>query len=119
MARNDCGSCRERRRTAQAPVAMVSRFHRDAATDAYLDRVPGVQRLVVGAALKFCRVAEGAADIYARMSSMSKWDIAAGHALVTAAGGTMTAPDGQPLSYRKPGFQVQGFIALGDATLAL
>ena len=54
---------------------------------AYLDRWPGVQRMVCGSAMKFCRIAEGTADLYPRLTSISEWDVAAGHALVAAAGG--------------------------------
>ena len=51
--------------------------------------------LTCGSALKFCRVAEGAADLYPRLAPTSEWDVAAGHALVVAAaGGAVTAPDG-------------------------
>ncbi len=103
-----------RRRPSHGAAAVVSRFHRDAATDAYLDGLPGVQRAVVGSAIKFCRVAEGAADIYARMSSLSEWDAAAGHALIVAAGGAMTAANGEPLRYGRPGFRLSPFIAVGD-----
>ena len=79
-------------------------------------------RVICGSSIKFCRVAEGEADIYPRLSSIavqdrlssiSEWDIAAGHAVLAAAGGTMTAPDGGPMPYGCPGFRVAGFIAVG------
>ena len=56
-------------------------------------------RLPCGSALKFCRVAEGAADIYPRLATTCEWDVAAGHALVEAAGGAVTGPQGAPVSY--------------------
>jgi 3'(2'), 5'-bisphosphate nucleotidase len=105
---------RTRARPAQGAVALVSRFHRNRATDTWLDRWPQLQRLVVGSSLKFSRIAEGAADLYPRLSPMSEWDIAAGHALIVAAGGVMTAPDGSALSYGRPNVPVAGFIAQGD-----
>lgn len=98
---------------SEGAKAAVSRFHRDAPTDQLLERFPGVQRVVVGSSVKFCRLAEGALDLYARQSPLAEWDIAAGHAIVVAAGGTMTAVDGTPLRYGKPDFRVRGFIARG------
>jgi len=104
-----------RRRPQSGPTAMVSRSHPEAATEAYLKRLPGVQRVISGSSLKFCRIAEGAADIYPRFASLSEWDVAAGHAVLSAAGGTVTAADGKPLSYGRPGFKLPPFIAWGDA----
>jgi 3'(2'), 5'-bisphosphate nucleotidase len=105
---------RSRARPQQGAVALISRFHRDTATDAYLDRIPQVQRTVCGSSIKFCRIAEGSADLYARMTSLSEWDAAAGHALVIAAGGTMTALDGAALPYGRASFRLPPFIASGD-----
>ena len=96
-------------------VAMTSRSHPDPATAAYLEKISGVQRNVSGSSLKFCRIAEGTADIYPRLVSLSEWDIAAGHALVVAAGGTVTTVDGQPLTYGRPDFRAPPFIAWGAA----
>ncbi len=110
---------RTRARPGRGAVALVSRFHREAATDAYLDRYAGIERVVVGAAIKFCRLAEGTADLYVRTNSISEWDVAAGHALVVAAGGAMTGLDGAPLAYGRAGFRVLPFIASGDATAPL
>jgi 3'(2'), 5'-bisphosphate nucleotidase len=110
---------RTRKRPAGGLVAVISRFHHQAVTETYLERFPGTQRVVVGSALKFCRIAEGAADVYARMSPMSEWDIAAGHALVVAAGGAMTAPDGAPLRYGQAGVPVPCFVAAGNPALII
>lgn len=101
-------------------TAAVSRSHLDPATSTFLDRIGVAERISCGSALKFCRIAEGAADVYPRLSPTSEWDIAAGHAIVTAAGGLVTAPSGAPLAYGRAaqGFKVPGFIAWGDATRA-
>ena len=111
------------RRSAPAPgrpgerVAAVSRSHFEAASAAFLQRFAPVTELACGSALKFCRVAEGAADVYPRLAPTSEWDVAAGHALVVAAGGAVTAPDGADarLWPRRDGFRVPGFVAWGDA----
>src|SRR5438477_1099441 len=90
-------------RTRPCPVgswiAAVSRSHGDGRTEAFIKSRPGAKRQPIGSALKFCRVAEGAADIYPRLSPMSEWDIAAGHAVLEAAGGKITDSRGQPLRF--------------------
>jgi 3'(2'), 5'-bisphosphate nucleotidase len=97
-------------------VAAASRSHFTAATAAFLDRAGVTSRISCGSSLKFCRLAEGAVDIYPRLSDISEWDIAAGHALVTAAGGVVTTPAGTPLRYGNAaqGYNVPAFIAWGD-----
>jgi 3'(2'), 5'-bisphosphate nucleotidase len=99
-------------------VAAASRSHFSAATAALLDRIGVTSRVSCGSSLKFCRVAEGAVDVYPRLSQISEWDIAAGHALVTAAGGVVTTPKGTPLRYGNAaqGYNVPGFLAWGDPT---
>jgi 3'(2'), 5'-bisphosphate nucleotidase len=105
---------RTRARPQRGAVALISRFHRDPETDAYLDRFGNIEREVCGASLKFCRIAEGSADLYVRLASISEWDAAAGHALIAAAGGVMTTLDGGPLPYGRPGLRLPHFIASGD-----
>jgi 3'(2'), 5'-bisphosphate nucleotidase len=109
-----------RARPAAGLVAAVSRSHLDARTEAFLGRLPVIERMACGSALKFCRVAEGRVDVYPRLATTSEWDIAAGHALVAAAGGEVTAPDGRALRYghAESGFRVPSFIAWGDPAAA-
>ncbi len=99
-------------------VEAVSRSHLDPATVALLDRLHIGNRLPCGSALKFCRIAEGAADIYPRLAPTREWDVAAGHALVMAAGGAVMAPDGSPLLYGDSAadYRLPAFIAWGDRT---
>jgi 3'(2'), 5'-bisphosphate nucleotidase len=101
-------------------IAAVSRSHGDARTEAFIDARPGAVRERIGSAVKFGRLAEGAADIYPRLSPTSEWDVAAGHALVTAAGGKVTDGDGRPLRFGEglESFIVPGFIAWGDPAAA-
>ena len=106
------------RRFAPDPlVALVSRSHFDPQTDAFLARWPGIERRGCGSALKFGLLAEGAADLYPRLAPTSAWDIAAGDAILTGAGGLVVTPDGSPVLYgRGDGeFRIPAFIALGDA----
>jgi 3'(2'), 5'-bisphosphate nucleotidase len=111
---------RTRPRPSEGIVATVSRSHIEAATDAFLARLPVVERLSCGSALKFCRIADGTADVYPRLSPTSEWDVAAGHALISAAGGFLATPDGGPLSYGRAqaGYLVPGFVAWGDPAAA-
>jgi 3'(2'), 5'-bisphosphate nucleotidase len=105
-----------RARPATGIVAAVSRSHLDERTKLFVERLKVAERLSCGSALKFCRLAEGRVDVYPRLSPTCEWDIAAGHALVTAAGGIVTAPDGRALSFghAEARFRVPGFIAWGD-----
>ena len=57
--------------------------------------------LSAGSSLKFCLVAAGEADIYPRLGRTMEWDTAAGHAVLAAAGGTVTTIDGRPFTYGK------------------
>jgi 3'(2'), 5'-bisphosphate nucleotidase len=65
--------------------------------------------------IKFCRIAEGAADVYPRHGTTMEWDTAAGHAVLIAAGGHVTTPDGAPFLYGKAseGFKNGWFVARG------
>lgn len=69
--------------------------------------------IVAGSSLKFCRIAEGVADLYPRFGPTMEWDTAAGHAVLLAAGGSVHTLDGAPLAYGKPGFRNPHFIARG------
>jgi 3'(2'), 5'-bisphosphate nucleotidase len=114
-----CGRCTVKtRRWPNERVAAVSRSHYEAASAAFLQRFAPITELSCGSALKFCRVAEGAADLYPRLAPTSEWDVAAGHAVVVAAGGIVTAPDGANLAYGRAGFRVPGFVAWGDPAAA-
>jgi 3'(2'), 5'-bisphosphate nucleotidase len=106
---------RTRARPASGARVLISRSHLDAATDAYVDRLPDAERIPCGSALKFCLVAEGSADLYPRLGPTSEWDVAAGHAVLVAAGGDLRRPDGSVLRYGQGDFRIPGFVATGDA----
>ena len=101
-------------------IAAVSRSHGDARSEAFIASRPGAVRERLGSAVKFGRLAEGAADIYPRLAPTSEWDVAAGHAIVTAAGGKVTDAEGAELRFgqRRDGFIVPEFIAWGDPSAA-
>jgi 3'(2'), 5'-bisphosphate nucleotidase len=97
----------------------VSRSHGDARTEAFIAERGGAVRAELGSAVKFGRVAEGKVDIYPRLAPTSEWDVAAGHAVVTAAGGKITDSQGAPLRFGlRDDFIVPEFIAWGDSAAA-
>ena len=98
----------------------VSRSHGDARTEAFIADRPGAVRSVLGSAVKFGRVAEGEADIYPRLSPTCEWDVAAGHAVITAAGGRVTDSRGHAVKFGwgAKDFIVPEFIAWGDPSAA-
>jgi 3'(2'), 5'-bisphosphate nucleotidase len=95
-------------------VVVVSRSHLEAHTKSYVDGLPGAKLFQSGSSIKFCRLAEGSADLYPRLAPTHDWDIAAGHAILEAAGGSVTAPDGAPLVYGTNDLLIPAFLAWGD-----
>ena len=95
-------------------AAVASRSHNSPETEAYLDQFKVASRISRGSSLKICMVACGEADLYPRLAPTMEWDIAAGDAVLRAAGGTLSAPDGTPMAYGKPRFFNPGFVAAGD-----
>lgn len=100
---------------AEGLIAAASRLHMTPETEAFLARFPVVERRDSGSSLKFCAIARGEADLYPRLAPTMEWDIAAGHAVLKAAGGSVTEPDGAPMRYGKAaqGFRNASFVAWG------
>ncbi|MGH8279089.1 MAG: 3'(2'),5'-bisphosphate nucleotidase CysQ [Gammaproteobacteria bacterium] len=106
------------RRLGGGPVRVVaSRSHRGELLDGYLAKLGAHEIVSRGSALKFCLVAEGAADVYPRLGPTSEWDTGAGHAVLLAAGGHVINVDGTPLAYNaKESLLNPFFIAYADAS---
>lgn len=103
-------------REATPPLAIVaSRSHLTEETRAYMSRFAAAEIVSVGSSLKFCLVAEGAADLYPRFGRTMEWDTAAGDAVLRAAGGATVTLDGVPLTYGRAadGFANPSFISYG------
>lgn len=98
---------------AKGLVALMSRHHTTPEAEAYIAKYPIASRITVGSSLKFCRVAEGKADIYPRFGHTMEWDTAAGHAVLAFAGGLVVDLEGRELRYGKPGFDNPPFVAKG------
>jgi 3'(2'), 5'-bisphosphate nucleotidase len=114
----DPSPVRTRARPAHELLVMVSRSHLEPRTQAYLKDFPQAKLVPCGSSVKFCRLAEGAADLYPRLAPTHDWDIAAGHAILAAAGGAVTAPSGAPLRYGSPDLLIPEFIAAGAPVTA-
>jgi len=115
------GAWREREGRTQAirvasPAArplrvLASKSHMNAETRAFIDSLGPCELLQAGSSLKFCRLAEGAADVYPRLSLTCEWDTAAAQAIVEAAGGRVAQLDGAPLRYGKAQVLNPHFVA--------
>jgi 3'(2'), 5'-bisphosphate nucleotidase len=103
-----------RRPPAEGLTVVASRSHGDA--DALAEFLAGrkvAAQRSAGSSLKLCLVAAGEADVYPRLGRTMEWDIAAGHAVLAAAGGRVLTLAGEPLAYGKPGFDNPHFAAWG------
>jgi 3'(2'), 5'-bisphosphate nucleotidase len=96
-------------------TVVASRSHGDeTALDAFLGGRKVASRTNAGSSLKLCLVAAGEADLYPRLGRTMEWDIAAGDAVLRAAGGrVVVVADGADLRYGKPGFDNPHFAAWG------
>jgi 3'(2'), 5'-bisphosphate nucleotidase len=110
---------RTRQRPRSEAVVMVSRSHLETRTRSYVEGLPGAKLVQSGSSIKFCRLAEGFADLYPRLAPTHDWDIAAGHAILKAAGGSVTAPDGTSLVYGSTDLLIPAFLAWGDPSSAV
>lgn len=111
------------RAPTKAPLHVAaSRSHRDGRSEAFIAAMAthagDVQQLNLGSSLKFCRIAEGALDIYPRFGPTCEWDTAAGQAILEGADGKVVDPRGRPLRYNVRDTLLNGdFIAVGDSAL--
>jgi 3'(2'), 5'-bisphosphate nucleotidase len=101
-------------------VAATSRTHLDANSEAFLSGLKIRERYACGSSVKFCHLAQGDADIYPRLAPTCEWDIAAGCAILAAAGGKVTDRNGGEIRFASGAekFRVPGFIAWGDPKIA-
>ncbi len=103
-----------RKAPAAGLTVMASRHYAD---DPALAACIGTHKVAavtnIGSALKFLRLAEGAADFYPRLGRTMEWDTAAPQAVLEAAGGCVLNRDGSPLRYGKAGWENPDFFAWG------
>jgi 3'(2'), 5'-bisphosphate nucleotidase len=95
-------------------TVVASRHHGDPAQlDAFLGGRTVAEVVNFGSSLKFCRLAEGKADLYPRFGRTMEWDTCAPQAVLEAAGGAVETLDGRRLSYTKPGWDNPHFVCWG------
>jgi 3'(2'), 5'-bisphosphate nucleotidase len=95
-------------------TVVASRHHGDQAQlDAFLAGRTVAQVVNFGSSLKFCRLADGQADLYPRFGRTMEWDTCAPHAVLEAAGGSVETLDGHPLRYGKQGWDNPHFVCWG------
>lgn len=90
---------------------VASKSHLNSATQAFIEALGSVELIQAGSSLKFCRVAEGAAEIYPRLAPTSEWDTAAAQAVLEGAGGVVVDLAGKSLVYGKRDILNPSFIA--------
>jgi 3'(2'), 5'-bisphosphate nucleotidase len=98
-----------------ASLSLESRMHPDPLTVRILDGLAPARRVAIGSSVKFGLIAAGEADVYVRANQVAVWDVAAGQAVLTAAGGAVTGFDGRPQRYDD--LRVSGVLALGDPAM--
>ena len=106
---------RARPRPKGAALALISHTMKVETADQLAEQYGFDLREPMDSSIKLCRIAEGTADIYPRHGPTMEWDTAAGHAVLEAAGGRLTTPEGQPFVYGKAqeGFRNGWFVARG------
>jgi 3'(2'), 5'-bisphosphate nucleotidase len=104
------------RKAPERPTFVVSRSHRDDALETMLARLPAHEATSRGSSLKFCLVAEGAADLYPRTGPTCEWDTGAGQCVAEVAGARMRSlPDFGFMTYnRRETLLNPGFVVIGD-----
>jgi 3'(2'), 5'-bisphosphate nucleotidase len=95
---------------------LASRSHINNETKSYIEKLKAENQNIeifnVGSSLKFCMIAAGKANIYPRFSPTMEWDTAAGHAIISAAGGkVIDMKSGLDLNYNKENLVNPWFIA--------
>jgi len=98
------------------PKILVSFSHPSQELSRYLEHLPPHQLIRMGSSLKFCRLAEGAADLYPRLGPTMEWDTGAADAVLRAAGGQVVDFGGEPLCYNKESLRNPNFVALGPTS---
>lgn len=96
-----------------ATRVIVSRSHGSDEAELYTAQYGPCEFVPMGSSLKFCLVAEGAADVYPRSGPTMEWDTAAAQCVLEIAGGSVTGSDGVRLRYNKPSLLNPGFVAAG------
>lgn len=91
----------------------VSRFHDHPDVDVFAAKNTVSDRVAMGSALKYGRLAMADVDVFPRLVGSSEWDTAAGQAVLEAVGGEVLVwSTGEPLRYGKPWRRNPGLLSL-------
>lgn len=106
--------------TWESPCRVVaSKSHLNERTEAFIQKLRQVDLVKAGSSLKFCRIAEGLADVYPRLAPTCEWDTAAAQAVLEGAGGHVYDTQGHRLCYGKADVLNPDFIAASMPFLEL
>jgi 3'(2'), 5'-bisphosphate nucleotidase len=103
----------------QAYRVVASKSHLNPETTAFIDQLGSTELVQAGSSLKFCKIADGLADVYPRLAPTCEWDTAAAQAVLEGAGGYVYDTAGNRLRYGKPDVLNPSFIAASVAFNAL
>ncbi len=96
---------------------VASKNHLNDETKSFIEKLESVNLIQSGSSLKFCRIAEGSADIYPRLAPTCEWDTAAAQAILEGAGGAVVDVNKKPLRYGKMNVINPSFIATREVSL--
>ncbi len=97
----------------KTPKILISN-NLDRHTKIFLKKIKSFELIKYSSSIKFCKIAEGEADFYPRLESINKWDIAAGDAILRAAGGLLLDNELQKYKYNLPGNLTGNFYAISS-----
>ena len=97
----------------KTPKILISN-NLDKHTKIFLKKIKTFELIKYSSSIKFCKIAEGEADFYPRLESINKWDIAAGDAILRAAGGLLLDNELQKYKYNLPGNLTGSFYAISS-----
>jgi 3'(2'), 5'-bisphosphate nucleotidase len=102
-------------KSGQSFRVVASRSHLNDETSAFIEKLGATELVQAGSSLKFCRIAEGSADVYPRLAPTCEWDTAAAQAVLEGAGGYVYDIYGVRLRYGKADLVNPSFVAASVA----
>ena len=100
-----------KKKTTWKTPKIISSRHTDAETLNYIKKLKTGKILYSSSSIKFCFIAESIANLYFRLSKINKWDIAAGHAILSSIGGVVNNLNGKKIDYNSPTEIINDFVA--------
>ena len=98
-------------------IRIITSKNLDYDTKEFIKKFFNAKVTSLSSSIKFCKLAEGKADIYPRLQSINKWDIAAGDAILRAAGGILINSQGKFFDYSTASSKTGKFFALSTISI--